>query len=213
MNVSIVMAHDAAYTEMGKITAPSVSAYAQKHNYSFYYWPTIDPAEGDSCKIRIFREFYASGLFGGTDIFMWIDTDALIMNSDVRVEDIVPEMMEEYHVLYASDPNGLNTGVWFARFTSRADHFLRISQQTSWAMGWADQVGIFQTYLQPIFSGVVRIVPGKRFNAMDYSLYGWDWPHGREVNAYEPGDWILHVPAIERETRLNLLREYASLAQ
>lgn len=210
--IVVVTAHDDGYREMAAITMPTVKDYCAKHGYGFIYEPNVEPELADACKIGFFHELYASGRYSGDDVFFWIDTDALIMNSAVRLERYVPDIFEA-HVLYGSDPNGLNTGAWFARFTSRADHFLRVAQQASFAMGWSDQPGILQTYLQPVFTPWVRIGPGKGFNSMLYSLYGWDWPHGNEINAYEEGDLVLHLPGIERSQRMELLRHYRGLAQ
>lgn len=209
--IVICTAHDAAYQPMADITIDTVAAYANKHNYRLCYRPNLDPREGDMCKIRLFREIYATGMYTGDDYFVWIDTDAIVMNSNVKIESIAGQYMGDYHVLYGQDPNGINTGVWMARFTSHADHFLRVSMQQSLAMGWSDQPGIFQTSLQPIFSRVVKYIPGKIFNAMPYEHYGWDsWAHKNEINNYETGDFILHLPGIELQARLELLRRYST---
>lgn len=209
--IVVCTAHDKGYAEMAAITMPTVKDYCAKQAYGFVYEPNVDPALADACKIKLFHELYESYSFNPTDWFFWIDTDALIMNSNKRLEDYIDETSA--HVFYGSDPNGINTGAWFARFTSRADHFLRVSQQASLAMGWSDQPGILQTYLQPIFTPYVRIGPGVGFNSMPYHLYGWDqWHHGREINAYSEGDLVLHLPGIEHSRRMELLREYRSLA-
>lgn len=214
MSVVVAMACDRAFNELAKISFPNVAAYCKKHEYTFIYDDNIDPTEGDSCKIRIFRQLYATGLYTGDDIFCWIDTDALIMDSTWYILPIIEEHLGQRHVLYGSDFNGLNTGVWFARFTSHADHFLKVAQQTSWSMGWADQIGILQTWLQPLFRDWISFVPGKKFNAMPYELYGCaDWAHKNEINNYEKGDWICHFAGIEHQTRLDLMRQYVAEAR
>lgn len=206
------MAHSPDYKEMAAITVPTVEHYCTKHGYGFLYDPNVDVRLGDSMKINLFHTLYAGGQFSGDDVFCWIDTDALVMNSDVKLQSFLGPFLTR-HVLYGSDVNGLNTGVWFARFTSHADHFLRTAQAASLSMGWADQVGIFQTALQPIFKNIVTIGPGKGFNSMLYPLYGWDFAHGKEVNEYEEGDCILHFPGIEMSARMRFLRECAAMAK
>ncbi len=213
MKIVVAMACDEAFAELFRVSYPLVQRYCEKHNYIFVADNHLDKTEGDSAKIRLFRLLYATGLYSGDDIFCWIDTDALVMNSNWSIEDIVSIeglLDNGVHVLYGSDFNGLNTGVWFARFTSHADHFLRTAQQASWSMGWSDQPGILQTWLQPIFTPWVKIVPGKRFNAMPYELFGNDgWAHKNAINNYESGDWICHFAGIEHQTRLELMRQYA----
>jgi hypothetical protein len=67
--------------------------------------------------------------------------------------------------------------------------------------------------LQPPFCQWVKVVPGKIFNCYLYELYGIQhWAHRNEVNAYEPGDWLVHAAGLSGERRLNILRELAKLA-
>lgn len=212
MTVVVCAAHDAHYQSMADISMPSLRRYCTRHGYTLYYDPDLDPREADACKIRIFRDLYATGRYTGDDLFFWIDTDALVMNSAVALEGIQQHYMGEAHYMVGYDPNGINTGTWMARFTSRADHFLRVSWQLSLSMGFSDQPGLFQTALQHPFKDWVKYVPGKVFNSMPYAEYGWDWPHGPEINAYEPGDFVLHAPSLEKTRRMDLLREYAKLA-
>lgn len=210
--IVIGFAHDAAYQAMADITRPTWERYCQKRGYAFYYEPDLNPVEADACKIRIFRDLYATGNYSGDDLFVWADCDALVMNSEVRIEDIAATWLGEGHYLIGHDANGINSGVWIARFTSHADHFLRVSWQLSLSMGFSDQPGLFQTMLQYPFKNWVRQCPGKVFNCFDYPLYGWDWPHGNEVNAYAPGDFVLHAAALEMPKRMAVLRHYAALA-
>lgn len=212
MTVVVCAAHDENYAEMASVTIPSVQRYCRRHNYQLYYEPDLNPREADACKIRIFRDLYASGQFTGEDLFFWIDTDALVMNSAVALEGIRERHMGDAHYMVGYDPNGINTGTWMARFTSHADHFLRVSWQLSLSMGFSDQPGLFQTSLQHPFKDWVKYIPGKVFNAMPYAEYGWDWPHGPEINAYESGDFICHFPSLEQSRRMQLLREYAKVA-
>lgn len=217
MRVVMCQAHDARYAEMAAITAPINEAYCKKHGYEFLYLPDRDEREGDSCKINIFKALYASGQYGGDDVFFWIDTDAMVMNSEIKIEELFDlelhyiKPIPHYWVGY--DVNGLNTGTWMARFTSHANHFLTVALNQSIAMGWADQEGLFQTMLKEPFKHWVRQIPGKAMNAMPYELYGWDsWAHKNEINNYEPGDFILHTPGLEMSKRVEVLRHYAKLA-
>lgn len=211
--IVLCTAHDEGYRDMAAITMPTVKGYAAKQGYAFVYEPNIEPTLADACKISLFHQLYAGGRFTGDDYYCWVDTDALVMNSYFDLEAYLVAELVNHHVLYGSDFNGINSGIWMARFTSHADHFLRVAQQTSFAYGWADQNGIIATYLQPIFTPLVKFVPGKMFNAMPYELYGHeDWAHKNEINNYEPGDFILHLPGIEAQTRMELLRHYREQA-
>ena len=133
----VATAHDAPYKSLAAITLPSVGAYCEKHGYALYYDGDIDPVEKDACKARIFLDLYRSGEYGPDDLFMWIDTDALIMNSSISLEDIAKEYLTgNYHFLWGADFNGPNSGVWIARFTSHAAHYATVYDLTARAMGW-----------------------------------------------------------------------------
>lgn len=218
MTVVVCTAHDAPYKTLAAITFPSVRRYCEKHDYAGYYDPDIDPTEADACKARIFLDLYASGRFGADDIFMWIDTDALIMNSDVKVEDLAHRYGLTAdggkHFLWGYDFNGPNSGVWFARFTSHAAHYVQVYHLAARAMGWGDNTAMDQKMLLPPFRDWVACVPGKAFNAYPYALHGKEnWAHRNEVNNYEDGDFILHAAGIEPATRMSVLREFARSAR
>lgn len=210
--IVVCTAHSPNYQEMADVTLPTVERYCKRHGYNLFYDGLRDPREGDAMKITLFKGLYETGQFTGDDWFMWIDTDALVMNGGFSVAEMLS--LSQVHYVVGYDFNGMNTGVWFARFTSHAHHFLSVAQNVSIAMGWADQVGLIQTALSPPFNTWVALVPAKAFNAYPYELYGWDhYAHKNEINNYEPGDFILHLPGIEYERRLELLREYAKEAK
>lgn len=215
MNV-VCTAHDAAYQEMADITRPSLERYAAKHGYRFVYEPNIDEREKDACKARLFLTLYESGEYGPDDVFLWVDTDALVMNSDA-LQLAPPRLSHDYrhiHFLWCYDWNGPNSGVWMARFSSQAAHFVQTYDYMARAMGWGDNWGMNQTMLLPPFSDWVACVPGRLMNSNLYELHGLQgMEHKNEVNNYNHGDFILHLAGVEHEKRMAMLREYAKLAR
>jgi len=191
-----------------------VRRYAERHDYQLYYENDIDPIEKDACKARIFLALYATGKYSADDVFMWIDTDALVMNGAKSLQKVLGNWMGgNPHFLWGYDYNGPNSGVWYARFTSHAAHYIKVYSLTARAMGWGDQEAMIQKMLVPPFSDWVACVSGKYFNAYPYDAHGiTDWAHKYEINAYEPGDFILHAAGIEEPRRSELLRYYASIA-
>jgi len=213
MNVVIGTAHDEKYDELAAITFPTVQRYADKHGYTLSYNPRIDPVDADACKAKMFLSLYATGQYAADDVFMWIDTDALVMNSEKTLDVFNWERAADAHFLWGFDYNGPNSGVWFARFSSQAAHYVQVYNNTAQAMGWGDQEAMVQKMLVPPFAEWVACIPGKFFNCYPYHLHGRaDWAHKNEINNYEPGDFILHAAGMESEMRLRVLREYAALA-
>lgn len=204
--------HGPEYQELADVTRPSVERYCEKRGYDFLYDPTrIDK---DACKVALYDEAYRTGRYSPDDVFCWIDTDALVMNSEIRVEHIVYWLMpRSVDYLIGTDVNGLNSGFFIARFSPEAYLFLTVASATSTAMGWADQEGLIQTAVKEPHKSIYREVPGKVFNGNLYPEKGWNYgEYGNYVNAYEPGDFVLHLAGFEPNARMRLLREYAEKA-
>ena len=144
MNVVIGTAHDEKYQALADITFPTVQRYADKHGYALSYNPRIDPVDADACKAKMFLSLYATGQYAADDVFMWIDTDALVMNSARNMWDVIefdPMTWGRWHFLWGCDYSGPNSGVWFARFTSQAAHYVQAYNAASQAWAGATRRG------------------------------------------------------------------------
>jgi hypothetical protein len=138
MNVVVCTAHDEKYDELAAITFPSVRKYVDRHGYVLAYNPRIDPVDADACKAKMFLSIYAQGQYGPDDVFVWVDSDAVIMQSDISVETLLERstFSKDDHYLIGCDFNGVNSGVWFARFSPQAAHYVQVYSQVAVAMGW-----------------------------------------------------------------------------
>lgn len=215
MNVVLCTAHDAQYASLAAITFPTVKRYCEKHGYGLIYDAAVGPTRKDACKIDLYNAAYNDGRFGPNDVFAWIDTDAIIANSNIRIDHIVRWMMpRSTHYLIGVDLNGLNTGFFIARFSEEARTFMTVAAAISSASGWADQEGLIQTAVKSPHKEIYKEVPGKVFNCNLYAEKGWEWTGeaGNYINRYEPGDFVLHAAGIEEPRRSELLRHYASVA-
>lgn len=213
MKVVICTGHGPEYANLAAITLPSVQAYCQRHGYFLMY--DGQRTDKDACKIAMYQIAYAGGGMGPEDVFVWIDSDAVICNADRRIESIVYEHMPRHvHYLVGIDPNGLNTGVFIARFTPEANLFLTVATSISIASGWADQEGLLQTAIKSPHKEIYKEIPGKVFNCNLYKLKGWNFgEYGKYINEYEDGDFILHLAGCEEPTRTETLRKYANISE
>lgn len=205
-------AHGPEYSELAAITYPSVERYCKKQGYALAYDP--NRTDKDACKVALYQTIYATGQFCAADVFVWIDTDALIMNSDRRIESIVYEHMpSSVHYLIGTDINGINSGCFIARFSPEAHLFMTVADNVSRVSGWADQVGLSQVSLMEPHRSIYKEVPGKVFNSNLYEEKGWNLgEYGNYINRFEPGDFVLHLAGIEEPRRSRLLSEYAQKA-
>lgn len=128
--------HDSDYAEMAAITVPTLRRYCERHGYDFVYDPNVGPTEKDAVKARLFLDLYRSGRYSVSDIALWVDTDAAIMNPTIRMENVFWHDGGAPHFVWSYDWNGPNSGVWMARFTSQAAHFVRTYDYLARAMGW-----------------------------------------------------------------------------
>lgn len=210
LRVAVCTAHSPDYAPLAALTVPTMQHYADKHGYDFIYINDLDPKQGDRVKIELYKSLYEKGEH---DVYLWIDTDAMIMNSDVTIENFTTwhDLEERAHFIWGADPAGPNSGVFLARFTPEAHMFLHQSLLRSAEMGWADQVGMIQLSLVHPHRDVVKCINGKYINAYPYHLYGWDkyaW-----VGNYEPGCFVLHLPGMSMEKRVEVFQQYMGQAK
>lgn len=204
--VAVVMAHSPNYAPLAELTVPTVRAWCEKHGYDLVYVPDADPQRGDRIKIELYQQLYMQAQH---DTFVWIDTDAAISNSEVRIEKFVEwhDIDEKAHVIFGADPAGLNSGFFVARFSPEAFAYLSESQKRSAEMGWADQVGMIQMALLHPYSKWVKVTDGKYCNAYPMEHYpGWQlYP---DINQWEEGCFVLHLPGMSMERRIAVLQDY-----
>ena len=213
MNVVVCTGHDPNYADLAAITLPSVKAYCKKHGYFLLY----DPARNDkdACKVSLYQQAYSDGRFGPEDVFCWIDTDAVLVNSERRIENIVYEHMPRWcHYLIGCDVNGINSGFFIARFSPEAALFMNVANTVSVVSGWADQIGLAQTSLMEPHRSIYKEVPGAVFNCNDYAEKGWALgEYGGYINEFVPGSLVFHAAGIEEPRRSELLKKYAEMAK
>lgn len=221
---------DKAYERIAEITFPNFAAYCGKHGYKFevgaYH---TDPRKmdtyGDRGKTIVFDK-----LFNDFDIMMFLDADALVMNSDIRIEDVLGDRP----FLWSHHWNGPCSGFWIARnipkvyvaiteVRNRAPflgnvrpiHVEGPPSKTVLEMephGQSDQETMRTLMTMPPYDEVFgngNCVSGKEAgHCFDYRAIGWP-ALGDYLGHYEPGDWLLTFPSIPLERRIELLREAA----
>ena len=205
MKVAIVSAGSPDYADLVAVTQPSRNAYAQKHGYHSWYFE-VDKKRGDACK----RDAYEVLWGRGYDLFAWMDLDSVVMNSAIRVEDIIHRFMPpDIHFLWGFDHGGPNSGVYIVRFTEEGRHWMDRAYATMLENGLADETAMEILATTYPFKDYVRACPGVVLNSYDYRFYGWDrysLDYQRKMNLYEPGRWVLHMPGYPNEVRIPELK-------
>jgi hypothetical protein len=189
--------------------------YCEKHDYQYH---VIDYQQGDLspgfAKIRDLLEL--GKLNPDIDWFLWIDTDALITNFDVRIEDRVDD---RFHFIIATYFNDINAGVMMVRNSPQGRDYLQfiLDQYPQYAhRDWKEQQVIIDSFYR--FKDIIKIVPQRELNAACYSD-GAHQPIESTLDRigtdgqWHSGDWIMHWPGQSREMRTKLAQKYIPLVQ
>ena len=118
MRVVVSTCWDEAYKPLALIADPILRRYCTKRGYgyepfAYHESPKALDSFGDRGKIAQYMKLYATGRY---DAMMFLDIDALVMNSEVRVEDV----LQSAPFVWSYDVNGPCSGFWIARRASLA---------------------------------------------------------------------------------------------
>ncbi|MBL9171181.1 MAG: hypothetical protein JNN07_25845 [Verrucomicrobiales bacterium] len=194
--LTIVMLYDAQMACIGELTRPMWERYASRHGYGFVcFEKTLDPERPTAwSKVlavqRVLEERHMA--------VMWVDADTLPMNQRVRVDHLIPAACD---VAFASDFNGLNTGVFLIRSTSwsleflKAVYFLGDVRRNPDGFGDKWEQNTVKAVLQH-FKGdwsKVAILPQSVMNS--------------SLETFVPGEFLVHLGALSNRDRLRYVRE------
>ena len=175
------------------------------------------------------RYEHVERLLGQFDVVLQIGADALVMNQSIKIEDMLEQdgvagVRPTLHV--SSDCNFINDEnmIWAHREIDGVD----IVRQLAWEMtrqpggahhehqqhpcGWNHPYGCQHAlrdylFLHPEYAKVARFLPQRVLDANLNNRYGFP-PYVQ--GQYQPGDFILHLPGMDWQTRCQLAREYAA---
>jgi hypothetical protein len=129
---------------------------------------------------------------------MWLDADAVIMNLEYRAEDL---LVEGRDLILGSDDNGLNSAVFLIRNCDWSLRFLDTVYNLGDLDYEPDRFG--QKWEQNTIKHVlnnfagfkehVALHPERRMNSLP--------------DAYEPGDFIMHLGGLSQTERLKRVGE------
>ena len=225
--VVLMTCYDVKYEPLAEIALPNFTRYCTRHGYTLFAGNYhTDPNDlygyGDRGKISLFNQCYDA-----YDIAMFLDIDALVMNSAIRIEDVLGKRP----FLWTHDVNGPCSGFWIARCTE--DVYMTLNTvrnrapqegnvrpvydagppaKTTLEMepyGQSDQKTMVKMMNEPPYANVLRhCVPGNDAGHC-YPRDVMKWPeHFPNLNDYAPGDWLVTFPSVPLDERLRLMKEY-----
>lgn len=195
IKIGVVTAWDDNGRAIAEATLPNRRDYCARHGYGLeaHHWPG---RRGHWLKAAALLEALPK-----YDWLMWLDTDALFMALDRRINATI---MELGNLVFTADYWGLQTGVFFLE---KCDWSLRLLKE------WAASEGFFHGFPNAEQTALAYLlyrhdpihwqcVAQRSFNSY-LPLYGHDYP----PEEYQPGDFILHLPGLADERRLQLIHQ------
>lgn len=209
--IAIVNLYDHHYREIADITARNKSEYCEKHNYSLHIARhlLLDPPATFS-KIPLLE-----AVLPLHDWIVWIDSDALIMNFNTRIESYLDDSRS---LIIGREWNGINAGVFFLRRSPWSMEFLRKARAVPREVltRFRDQEQMLRTLeSDPDSRDQVTIHQLKQAGGdQDFNCYPEhpSFPRHEYYRYYEDGDFIVHFAGTRyhgEDDLPRLLQEYS----
>ena len=202
-SAAIATFNSLAYQELADLTLPSKRRYCERHGY------TLEASiyHGDDVHLGTHLSWDRLGLvyqlLDKYDLVFWCDADAIIMNTEHRLEDILGD--GEFAV--SADLNGLNSGAFLARSTPMSKQFLyavlTMGRHLYQNHQMREQHAMSQMLMTPPYRDWVTWVPQRAFNS--YLSWLYPWPKGVQ-GTYAPGDFMIQFAGVPLETRIEWAR-------
>lgn len=179
---------------------PPTREYCKKHGYTLIEHTerlSNRPISWDKIKLieKVWKEEYVDSLLDSSFYnlgkwILWLDADAMILNHEIKLEDIIKEVMDQNpeadFIISRDSYNNENMGVFFIRQTSNTVNLLKDM--------WAQEDIINHQWWEN--AAFMRV----------YKKYNPTFIHHKKINIYpneyETGDFILHFAGGNKLGRL-----------
>lgn len=207
MKVAVFTYHNAnthegaSFADVGNLTLPSKRAYAARHGYDFLFRDDFDYTKTPLGfeRVEMVLEHQSS-----YDWMFYTDADAMIMNPDIRIEDLVDDAYDlivshNYHV---GSHVEVNNGVMLVKNTEWSHTFFRWMHQPVYhAHNWLSQKAIMDAFALGQGAVHIKLTPFRFFNSFWHSAFPKD--------NWQPGDFVLHAAGGGNAWRKRLFTELA----
>ena len=214
--IMVASIHDENYQELAKLTfEQNKKLYCARHNY-----PLIAKVGDFSSDYPIHFDkmsLILDAFEENQEIIWayWLDCDALITNLEVRLESIIDD---NYHIIIATDWNGLNTGSFLVKNSIEGKNWLKFIYEQRFIElyqdhPWHEQLAIINHFQE--FSHLFKIVPQRTFNSYDFDFYqllsGTDYPRFDKLGTngqWKEGDFVVHFPGLQNNDIIKYIKNY-----
>jgi len=233
--VLVITGGDSRVHSVLDLTIPSKFRYAQKHKYdfnilrSFKSIPSINIDGENLIGLGFSRVIYAFQMLEHYDVVMWLDSDSIVTNSNLTIDDFI----DDEHTIYFSydwpvSPDGSTGHVGFSggnfiikstkqveelfsTFVNSSQHFLNDTG--------ADQACFNAIYNRTPLKQQFKILEHKYLNAVPESILTtntWASDPNRSgkdktftiINPWTEDSFIAHLTGCTTDDRINLLNTH-----
>lgn len=195
MNIALITYCSPDFKELASLTLPNHTQYCVANGYEHLIVNTPRSKMGPAWdRIDAFRRHLIH-----YDYLLCVGVDTLFTNFRIKIESWI---MEDTHVLFAKDWNGINDDVMLLKDDVWTREFLTkilMSYDDYKGHKWAEQGCIHD--LAPQYS-TIKTISNKSFNGLLLSEYD-DSPEDA-TGRWEQGDFILHLCGMPMKRRLQL---------
>ena len=202
MNIKLVTYFDANMAPIGKMTSGILYKYAARHGYAAVCQTSAGATESGPAwnKIALVRQVLNCD---GSDWVMWLDADAVIMNPEIKIENIIAGIPQDKDAAFATDDNGLCSGVflikksqWSLSFLDTVWFLKDINFEKDYGRGgrkWEQNCikGLFKHFKS--VANRIHLLPQRAINSYEQN--------------FEKDDFILHLASCPNELRVAKLTQ------
>lgn len=183
----ITIAAGAEYRQAVSLGLENKKKYCELHGYDFIVREeALDPSRPPSwSKILLMDELMATTSYKW---IFWTDADSLIMNSAIRLEDLIDE---RYNMVITVDFNSICAGEFFMKNCDWSRQFLKIIYGHTECIThrWWEQCGMIQELgVNPSHYAFIKLLPQRLMNSFPREIF----PNCGLKEIYQPGDFIFH---------------------
>lgn len=136
---------------------------------------------------------------------LWTDADSLIMNFNIRLEDLIDN---KYNLIISRDFNNINSGQFLIKCNKANKRFLNkvyAYEECIYSGYWEQSAIIIELETNRKYEKTVKIIPQRQINSYPEELGGFS-----STSTYQTGDFIIHFPSIKGSHLQNYMNEFAT---
>jgi len=202
MNILFISYCSDEYAALGDLVIPNRIAYCRKHGYKLHIQRKPLSERGMPWdRIQLIREALKVA-----DVVIWNGMDVLVMNSDFKVETILDAHPTSSAIL-TYDVFGMNSDNQIFRADAWSEQLLYAvsSLGHNFYKGhiWGEQEALIRFTSAKPYCDHTTFVEQNLMNSYLNELYKrpTTWP-----GQYKEGDWLLHLPGLDFNYRLEVIK-------